>query len=93
MFQESEIIALVVALVGAFLLTFVLTRRKVPELGFFYTGFFFIVAASLFTVVEGVFWNEFFNAVEHLCYALSGISFVLGCWSLLRHSEPEEEGR
>ena len=84
MFQESEIITLVVALVGAFLLTFVFTRRKVPELGFFYSAFFFIVAASLFTVVEGVAWNAFFNLLEHLCYVFSAVSFIVGC--LLLHT-------
>lgn len=92
MFQESEIITLVVALVGAFLLTFVFTRRKVPELGFFYSGFFFIVAASLLTVVEGVIWATFFNFLEHLCYVFSAISFILGCLLLQRRIGVGGEG-
>lgn len=92
MFQESEIITLVVALVGAFLLTFVFTRRKVPELGFFYAGFFFIVAASLFTVAEGVIWNTAFNLLEHLCYVFSAVSFIAGCLLLGRRPGAEGEG-
>jgi hypothetical protein len=92
MFQESEIITLVVALVGAFLLIFVFTRRKVPELGFFYSGFFFIVATSLFTVVEGVVWNGFFNLLEHLCYVFSAASFILGCLFLDRRPGAGREG-
>lgn len=92
MFQESEIITLVVALVGAFLLTFVFTRRKVPELGLFYSGFFFIVAASLFTVVEGAIWSAFFNLLEHLCYIFSAVSFVLGCLFLDRRPGAGREG-
>ncbi|MEE9524899.1 MAG: hypothetical protein V3V59_09155 [Thermodesulfovibrionales bacterium] len=91
MFQESEVITLVVALVGAFLLIFVFTKRKVPELSYFYIGFFSIVAASFFTVIEGVLWNDFFNLLEHLCYAIAGISFMAGCIILLKQSESERE--
>lgn len=79
MFQESEIIALVVALVGVFLLIFVFARRDVPQLRHFYAAFFAIAAASFFTVVEGVMWENFFNLLEHLSYMLSGILFILGC--------------
>ena len=92
MFQESEIIALVVALVAAFLLFFLFARREIPKLGFFYAGFFCIVAASLFTVVEGVLWNDFFNVLEHACYLFSGLFFLLGCRALLDPG-PEEGGR
>lgn len=93
MFQESEIITLVVALVGAFLLTFIFTRRKVPELGFYYTGFLFVVAASLFTVLEGVAWETFFNLLEHLCYLFSAASFILGWIFLHRTGGAGGEGR
>jgi Na+(H+)/acetate symporter ActP len=92
MFQESEIISLVVALVGAFLLVFVFARRSVPQLRRFYAAFFAIVAASFFTVVEGVFWEGLFNLLEHLCYMLSGIFFMLGCWSASEDFESREEG-
>ncbi|MBU4204245.1 MAG: hypothetical protein KKD59_09920, partial [Acidobacteria bacterium] len=43
-----------------------------------------------FTVIEGVIWLEFFNLLEHLCYALSGISFAAGCLSIIRHSTSEQ---
>ncbi len=92
MFEESEIIALVVALVGAFLLIFVFARRKIPELGYFYLGFFSIAAASLFTVIEGVLWKDFFNFLEHLSYTIAGISFIVGCRTLMKQSKFDREG-
>jgi hypothetical protein len=91
MFQESEIITLVVAVVGAFLSISVFAKRKVVELRYFYIGFFAIVAASFFTVIEGVFWKDLFNLLEHLCYALAGLSFIVGCNILLKQSQSKQE--
>jgi peptidoglycan/LPS O-acetylase OafA/YrhL len=79
MFQESEVIALVVALVGAFLLIFVFARRDLPQLRHFYAAYFAIAAAAFFTVIEGVLWNDAFNFLEHLSYMLSAVFFILGC--------------
>jgi uncharacterized membrane protein len=91
MFEESEIIMLVVALVGAFLLISVFTKRKVVQLRYFYIGFFAIVAASFFTVIEGVLWNDLFNLLEHLCYVIAGLSFIAGCNVLLKQSQSKQE--
>lgn len=91
MFEESEIIAMVVAFVGAFLLISVFTKRKVVELRYFYVGFLAIVAASFFTVIEGVIWNDLFNLLEHLCYLTAGLSFTAGCNFLLKHSPSKQE--
>ncbi len=92
MFQESEIIALVVSLVGVFLLIFVFARRDVPQLRHFYAGFFAIAAGSFFTVVEGVMWEDSFNLLEHLSYMLGGVFFMLGCWSASKDFKYGEKG-
>jgi len=88
MFQDSEVIALVVALVGSFLTVFVLARRSLPQLHPFYAGFFLIVAASIFTVAEGVLWGDALNFLEHLSYPLAGLAFTLGAWRLRRGPAP-----
>lgn len=93
MFQESEIVTLGVAVIGAFILLFVLSKRRIPQFRFFYIGFFAIVAASFFTVIEGVIWKEFYNFLEHLSYMMAGVSFVAGCRRLYIHADYDEEVR
>jgi hypothetical protein len=39
-----------------------------------------ILGAYVFTAIEGVLWPDLFNVLEHLCYALAGLSFAAGCW-------------
>lgn len=91
MFQESEIVTLGVAVIGALILLFVLSRRKIPRFRFFYIGFFAIVAASFFTVIEGVIWNDFFNLLEHLSYVIAGIFFAAGCRGLFIHDDLDKD--
>ncbi len=92
MFQESEIINLVVGLIAVLMFWYIFNKRELPKLRFIYVGFFFVLCGYLFTVIEGVFWNQFFNLLEHLCYTLSGISFLVGCRAIVRHL-PDQETR
>lgn len=80
--QESEIVNLLVAFFALVIVEVVFRRRRLSELSFFYTGFFSLVGAFVFTVLEGVFWGVFFNGLEHLCYAAAGLSFAVGCYRL-----------
>lgn len=91
MFEESEIVTLGVALVGAFILLFVLSKRKIARFRFFYVGFFAVIAASFFTVIEGAIWEDFFNFLEHLSYVIAGAAFVLGCRELSLNEGYDEE--
>jgi len=86
MFQESEIINIILALISILMFAFVFKKMGLPRLRLLYIGFIFMLCGYLFTVIEGVIWLEFFNLLEHLCYALSSISFAAGCLSIIRHS-------
>ncbi len=87
MFQQSEVVNLIFALlITAFFLLFSRGYRR-PHFPFFYLGFFFILLAYIFTVVEGVIAPVFFNLAEHFCYGLSGIFFLIGCLRLVRKRE------
>jgi hypothetical protein len=55
-----------------------------------YIGFFLVIAGYFFTVAEGFFLHGFFNLLEHLSYALAGISFAAG-FRLLSKSPPGEQ--
>lgn len=84
MFQESEIINLVIVFISIPILLSI--RRKIlsQELRLIYPGFFLILAAYLFTVIEGVFWKDLFNLLEHASYAFAGLLFASGCRSIIR---------
>lgn len=82
MFQESEIVNLVFTLlITVFFLIFSRGYRR-PYFPFLYLGFFCMLLAYVFTVVEGVVFPVFFNLAEHSCYAVSGIFFLMGCLKL-----------
>lgn len=89
MFQESEIINLLLAIFSLAILTFILRRTKILKLPYILPGFYCILGAYFFTVIEGIAYKGFFNLIEHACYASSGVFFALGCWVLVegRHIE------
>jgi len=86
MFQESEIINLVVGIIAVLMFLFFFKKLGLPRMLFIYIGFFLVLCGCFLTVIEGVFWHDLFNFLEHLCYALSGISFLVGCRAIARHS-------
>jgi hypothetical protein len=86
MFEENEIINLILGL-ASFVIVFYETRKKViPDFKLFLAGFVFIVLARVFTVVEVLFLGHILNILEHLCYALSACLFAAGCISLAPNS-------
>ncbi|MBI1375269.1 MAG: hypothetical protein GC159_21330 [Phycisphaera sp.] len=80
MFQESEIICLIVA-VPLSVATLVMCRRTdAPYARVVLLAVVFALGAATFTVLEDVIWGPVFNALEHVCYALTGLSLAWGCW-------------
>lgn len=91
MFQESEIISLILALVSISLFAFVFKKMKLPRLGLLYIGFFFVLCGYLLTIIKGLLWHDFFNLLEHLCYAVSGVFFAAGCLAIMQNSTYQQE--
>lgn len=91
MFQESEIISLALAVIAVFIVVFIFMKKGIAGFKWMYAGFFAIVASMFFTVIEGVFLGDMFNLLEHLCLALAGISFALGCWFLPEFPSDRQE--
>jgi hypothetical protein len=83
MVQENEIIML---LLGIGFLTFIVTNRKkvkrIPESNTIIFSFYILMLAHVLTILEGLFWNEFLNLMEHICYAVSSILLTLWCWKI-----------
>jgi len=82
MFEESEIINLILGLVSLIIVYYETRKRVIPNFQLFLAGFLFIAMARIFTVVEGLFLGDILNILEHLCYASSAFLFAAGCISL-----------
>jgi len=83
MIQQNEIIML---LLGIGVLIFVLENRQklklVPASQILISGFCIILAGWILTVLEDFFWKDFFNFLEHLCYAASSLLMAAWCWKV-----------
>ncbi|MGV1097871.1 hypothetical protein ACUUL3_00480 [Thiovibrio sp. JS02] len=77
MFQESELVNLILAVVALAILLPRMRRRELRDLTPVFAGFFPLFAALVFTVIEGVVLPDFFNTLEHACYAASGPVFAI----------------
>ena len=91
MFHVNEVINLILALISILMIVFIFKKMGLPRLRLLYIGFIFILCGYLFTVIEGVIWLEFFNLLEHLCYAAAGILFFAGCRTIKQNSIYEQE--
>ena len=86
MVQENEIIMCVLGLGAlAFLLAGQFHLRRIPAAHILIVAFCGLALGWVLTVLEGffpegLFWNTTLNALEHACYAFSGIS--LAVWTL-----------
>jgi len=76
MFQESEIVNLLVGF-GSVPMVLVLARRvAIPRGKALYGGFACILLGYVFTILEGVFLADLLNLAEHFSYAAAGLCFV-----------------
>ncbi|MBS3741472.1 MAG: hypothetical protein KGY74_05075 [Candidatus Cloacimonetes bacterium] len=48
----------------------------------FFTGFYLFLAGWVLTVLEGLFWANLLNLLEHLFYATSSILILFWSWRL-----------
>lgn len=91
MIYENEIVMLVL---GLGVLVFALANRdhlrRVPSFKVLIAGFSILVGAWVVTVLEGFFWEAYFNFAEHACYAASGVLVALWCWLVFGRVEESE---
>ena len=83
MVQENEVVML---LLGVGVLVFILANRKrladLPSVEILLVGYYLLLAGWLLTVLEGFFWGEVLNIVEHGLYAASAILVAAWCWRM-----------
>jgi hypothetical protein len=84
MIQENEVIMVVLGIgVSIFVLVSRLQLKRVPSFEILIIGFSSLVAGWVLTVLEGFFWEESLNFLEHMCYAMSSIFVTAWCWKAL----------
>jgi hypothetical protein len=93
MFQDSEIINFISALVSVLIILLISRKKEMPKFRFIYPGFFLVVSGCVFTLLEGLFWYKTFNLLEHLSYGAAGILFAAGAWSMRNSPATAEEKR
>ena len=91
MYQVSELINLILCAFGLLLIIAVLKPISIKRHLFFYIAYLSFLGALTFTVVEGYVWKHFFDLLEHLCYALTGLFLLIGSLSLRRWNEEKED--
>ncbi|HNZ65418.1 MAG TPA: hypothetical protein PKJ10_06235 [Smithella sp.] len=81
MVHENEIIMIVLGLATLIFLLFNYnTLKQIPYFKLLFISYGLSTAGWLLTVLEGFFWEDYLNALEHVCYALSMIFLALWCW-------------
>ncbi|MGD8403414.1 MAG: hypothetical protein PVJ21_07120 [Anaerolineales bacterium] len=90
MIQDNELVNLFSGLAAILVLVFIARKVERGKLYFFYAAFGAMLCAYTTTILEGYFWGNFFNLVEHFSLAVAGILFAMGCWYLSRNGKMDK---
>jgi hypothetical protein len=82
-YQESEIVDLLMAVVLTPVLYAVFRTVLLAGKRWFLLGYLAVIAGYTFTVIEGYVAEDLFNLLEHVSYAVGGVGFAVGAWSVL----------
>lgn len=77
MYQISEVLNLIFDSVGLVITLRLLVSGFIPKFYYLILGFFCVWLSNIFTVIEGFFFHDFFNLLEHSFYFLSSILFLV----------------
>jgi len=84
MIHENEIVMLIIGLgVLIFLLGNRAQLKRIPSADFPLLAFYMLLAGWVLTVLEGFFWGELLNYLEHMSYAVASFLLVVWCWKVL----------
>ena len=86
MIQQNEIIML---LLGMGCMIFILVNKQkvkgIPAAKTLIAGFNLLLAGYVLTILEGLFWQDFLNVLEHICYTASSILVAVWCWKIFAY--------
>ena len=87
-FENGEIFynEIVMLLIGVGVLIFILGNRprlkSLPASNILIAGFYVLLASWTVTVLEGLFWEDFLNYMDHGCYAVGSVLVAVWCWKV-----------
>jgi len=83
MIQQNEIIMLLLG-IGCMIFISVNKQkvRRIPVAKPLIAGFYVLLAGYVLTIFEGLFWKDFLNVLEHICYTASSILMAVWCWKI-----------
>ena len=88
MIQENEIITL---LLGIGVMIFILANnrkvKRIPVAIILIAGFYVLLAGWVLTILEGLFWKDLLNVLEHICYTSSSILMAVWCWKIFAYKK------
>ena len=88
MIQQNEIIML---LLGIGCMIFMLANKqkvkRIPVARILIAGFYALLAGWVLTILEGLFWNDLLNVLEHICYTASSILIAVWCWKIFAYKK------
>ncbi|MGB2807522.1 MAG: hypothetical protein WBC22_07270 [Sedimentisphaerales bacterium] len=80
---ENEVVML---LIGVGVLIFILGSRprlkSLPASNILFASFYMLLVSWILTVLEGFFWEEILNYIEHACHAVSAVIVAVWCWKV-----------
>lgn len=80
---ENEVVML---LIGVGVLIFIMGSRPrlkdLPASNILIMGFYLLLVSWILTVLEGFFWEELLNYLEHAFYAVSSVFVAVWCWKV-----------
>ncbi|PKA00237.1 hypothetical protein EHQ96_13180 [Leptospira levettii] len=77
MFQLSEVLNLIFDSIGILIISRLLILQLIPKYNFLFLAFLLVWFSNVFTVIEGYYFHDFFNILEHSFYFLSSVSFLI----------------
>lgn len=78
MIQESEIITLLLSLVVTIFFIIILGKKLLLYKFFWLSiGVLFTIISQTSTVIEGFYFESFFNFLEHSGYAIASVCFIV----------------
>lgn len=83
MIQQNEVVTLIIT-ISVWIFIFI-TRKKLktfPSLKLLLTSFFILSLGWSLTILEGFFWKELLNLIEHICYTISALIITFWCWKI-----------
>jgi hypothetical protein len=84
MIQQNEIIMLLLG-IGCLIFIWVNKQKvkRIPVAKPLIAGFYVLLAEYLLTFIEGLFWKDLLNVLEHICYTASSILMAVWCWKIV----------